>query len=529
MIKSKISLLAFIFLFQLIAVAQKKEIVAYYPEWGPALRNYYVKNIETSGSANKITVLNYAFVEPAPDSSGNIIAKFMNPYSDYQQVYSNSLSIDGVADDSTQLLRGQFNQLRKLKALHPHLKIVISLGGWTGSKWFSDAALTPQAREKFVDDCLNKFIYGNLPTSNNAGGNGIAAGLFDGFDIDWEFPIVGGDDGIHHNKNDRDNLSELLKLFRNKLDALKPGFLLTAAIPARGGDLYKFNLSGDQKNMDWYNIMTYDFHGSWDDKSDHHTNLFSPPGDTIFPGIKESFAGSVRYLIDTVGVIPQKIVPGAAFYGKGWKVTNTTNHGLYQQGSMAKGISDPGSNDYKTLAYLINHGYEYNWDKDAMAPYLFSSKDSTFWTFDDQVSVALKERFAYSHNLRGLMFWEISGDDSVGTLVNTIYTGNMPDIKKHRTKLGSKYPLISLTILSGSKVIHAGSDILLNINELKVDYPLVKVEYFADNKSIGYNTKTPFSWVWFNAPKGKHKLTALAIDSEGNKKLSKKVSVIIRK
>src|ERR1019366_5862261 len=97
-----------VILFQLILPAQKKEIVAYYPEWGPALRNYYVKNIETSGSANKITVLNYAFVEPAPDSSGNVIAKLMNPYLDYQQIYSAGISINGVADDSTQLLRGQF-------------------------------------------------------------------------------------------------------------------------------------------------------------------------------------------------------------------------------------------------------------------------------------------------------------------------------------------------------------------------------------------------------------------------------------
>src|ERR1035437_1073979 len=204
--RSKILIAMFIVLFQLTMSAQKREIVAYYPEWGPALRNYYVKNIEISGSANKITVLNYAFIEPAPDSSGNITAKFMNPYQDYQKIYSANSSVDGVADDSTQLLRGQFNQLKKLKAMHPELKIVISIGGWTGSTWFSDAALTPQSREKFVNDCIDKFIYGNLPITKNAGGNCVAAGIFDGFDIDWEFPVTGGDEGIHHNKNDRENL-----------------------------------------------------------------------------------------------------------------------------------------------------------------------------------------------------------------------------------------------------------------------------------------------------------------------------------
>ena len=525
--RNYISLIIFTILFHVTLMAQKREIVAYYPEWGPALRNYYVKDIETSGSANKITVLNYAFVEPAPVPSGNVIAKFINSYLDYQQVYSDDSSVDGVADDSTQLLRGQFNQLKKLKAMHPHLKIVISIGGWTGSTWFSDAALTPQSRENFVNDCIDKFIYGNLPPGNNAGGNGVAAGIFDGFDIDWEFPVEGGDDGIHHNKNDRDNLSELISLFRKKLDYLKPGFLLTAAIPARGADLWKFNLSKDQTNMDWYNLMTYDFHGSWDDKADHHTNLFSPPADTIFKGVKESFAGSVIYLIDSVGINPNKIVPGAAFYGRGWKVIDSTNHGLYQSGTVAKGISESGSNDYKNLTLLLNTGY-YHWDNDAMAPYLFNSKDNTFWTFDDPVSVALKTRFAYAHNLRGLMFWEISGDDSVGTLVNTIYLRNMADIKFHKIHLGKKYPLISLAIPSGTKTIHAGRDVILDINVIKTVAPLAKVEYFADNISLGYNTKTPFSWVWFNVHKGKHKLTAVATDIEGNKKSSPKVSVYVR-
>src|ERR1035437_2987412 len=182
--RNNVSLIIFVVLFQLTILAQKKEIVAYYPEWGPALRNYYVKNIVTSGSANKITVLNYAFVEPGPDSSGNITAKFMNPYLDYQQVYSADSSVDGVADDSTQPLRGQFNQLRILKTKYPGLKIVISIGGWTGSALFSDAALTSESREKFVNDCIDKFIYGNLPKRNNVGGNGVAAGIFDGFDID---------------------------------------------------------------------------------------------------------------------------------------------------------------------------------------------------------------------------------------------------------------------------------------------------------------------------------------------------------
>jgi chitinase len=528
MYRNNISLIILILLFQLALTAQKKEIVAYYPEWSPALQHYNVKNIETSGSAKKITIINYAFIVPAPDSLGNITTRFMNPYLDYQQVYSADSSVDGVADDSIQLLRGQFNQLKKLKSMHPHLKIIISIGGWTGSTWLTDAALTPNSREKFVNDCIDKFIYGNLPRSNSAGGNGVAAGIFDGFDIDWEFPITGGDEIIHHNKNDRENLSELLKLFRKKLDDLKPGLLLTSAIPPGRGDLWKFNLSKDQANIDWYNLMTYDFHGSWDNKADHHTNLFPSPADTIFKERKESFATSVLYLIDSLGLSPDKIVPGAAFYGRGWKVTENANNGLYQPGTVAGGIFESGFNNYKDLASLINKGYEYHWDNDAMAPFLFNLKDSTFWSFDDPVSVALKTRFTFAYNLRGLMFWEISGDDSIGTLVNTIYLQNMPDIKFHRIHANRKLPIIKITIPSGSKTFPQGSDVIIKINEIKLDAPIVKVEYYADNISLGYNTKPPFSWVWFNVPKGKHKLTAAATDNAGNRKYSPPVFIYVK-
>jgi chitinase len=185
--------------------AQKKEIVAYFPEWRvKGEKPYYVKNIETSGSADKITVLNYAFIIPQPDSSGRIFPGFLDPYHAYKQIYTTSMSIDGIADDSTRKLRGQFNQLRKLKERHPDLKIVLSIGGWEGCTYFSDAALTSESRESFVNECIKRYIKGDLPEEDGAGGEKVAAGIFDGFDIDWEYPVNGGIEGMHHNASDND-------------------------------------------------------------------------------------------------------------------------------------------------------------------------------------------------------------------------------------------------------------------------------------------------------------------------------------
>jgi len=111
--------LLIIFSSQIYLIGQKREIVAYYPSWGALHQNYLVKNLKISGSADKITVLIYAFAVPAPDSAKNIVLKHLNPNVDYQQSYSADMSIDGIPDDSTRPLKGQFNQLKKLKAEYP--------------------------------------------------------------------------------------------------------------------------------------------------------------------------------------------------------------------------------------------------------------------------------------------------------------------------------------------------------------------------------------------------------------------------
>ena len=226
-----IVLISLIFL-PLIVNAQKKEIVAYFPEWrAKGEHPYYVKDIEKRNSADKITILNYAFIIPHPDSSGIIIPQFIDSNMAYIQPYTKTISIDGVADDSTQVLRGQFNQLKKLKQRHPELKILLSIGGWEGSRYFSDAALTSGSREYFVNSCIDRFISGNLPLIKGAGGKGAAAGIFDGFDIDWEYPVKGGSN-IHHNPDDNNNLSKLIALFRSKLDSINPAYILTETVPA---------------------------------------------------------------------------------------------------------------------------------------------------------------------------------------------------------------------------------------------------------------------------------------------------------
>ena len=178
-----------------------------------------VKNIDKSGQAKELTFLNYAFgnlyaknggyecgiitkLEPgATDPNSPEAGTGGDGWADYQKGFTASESVNGTADPwqyawddprngKVGPLKGNFNQLKQLKAKYPNLRIMISLGGWTWSKWFARAAATDASRKQLVSSCINVYIKGNLPfdAGSNAGGDGVAADVFDGIDIDWELP-----------------------------------------------------------------------------------------------------------------------------------------------------------------------------------------------------------------------------------------------------------------------------------------------------------------------------------------------------
>ncbi len=508
--------------------AQKKEIVAFYPEWQAKGNNrYYVRNIETTGSADKITVLNYAFIIPQPDSSGRIFPEFLDPYLAYQQIYSPDMSIDEVADDSVSRLRGQLNQLKKLKKRHPELKIVLSIGGWEGSRYFSDAARTSESRELFVTECLRRFIIGDLPKVDGAGGNNSAAGIFDGFDIDWEYPVNGGQDSSHHNPADNDNLSKLLALFRSGLDSISPGLLLTSAIPATEKYLNYYNLYHDQQYLDWYTVMTYDYTGGWNNRTGHMAGLLSSKEDTAFGRERNSFDKTIKLLNYVYGISSSKLVPAVAFYGRGWGGVDSLNLGLRMAGGKITGDSSEGIISFSELKKRTGYTTHLHWDNYSMAPYLYNSKDESFWTFDNEKSIALKAHYVKAYNLRGLMCWEISGDDSFGTLVDVMYKGNMPDVQPIKRPGGSK-PQIQITKPVEKDWINEGSNIIIDTKSSDIGGKIIKVEFFGDGASLGYSTREPFNWVWFNVPEGKHSITISATDNNGSVIESDQVSIEVK-
>ncbi|MGV9390200.1 glycoside hydrolase family 18 protein, partial [Streptomyces olivaceus] len=152
--------------------AAGSKVVGYFTEWGVYDRNYHVKNIESSGSAAELTHINYSF--------GNVTGgkcAMGDSFAATERTYTADESVDGTADAWDQPLRGNFNQLLELKQKHPDLKILWSFGGWTWSGGFGEAAQDPAA---FAQSCYDLVE------------NSKWADVFDGIDIDWEYPNACG-------------------------------------------------------------------------------------------------------------------------------------------------------------------------------------------------------------------------------------------------------------------------------------------------------------------------------------------------
>ena len=382
-----------------------REVIGYFTQWGIYQRNYLVKDVVAAGAMRTLTVINYAFAGIAND----LTCTSVDPYADWNKSFAANESVDGVSDTVGQPLKGNFNQLKKLKALYPQIRVLISIGGWGDSNRFSDAAL-PVNRQKFVQSCIDMFIKGNFA----AGVSG--PDVFDGIDIDWEYPGACGAT-CNSRPEDKLNFTALVAEFRTQLNAAAgPGrsFLLTAATPASKYYHDNIDLPGIAAYLDWLNLMTYDFHGSWEPNgpTNHHANLYINPLDPS--AIQLSVDRTVtEYLNKTVS--RSKIAVGLPFHGRGWtNVPDGGRYGLFQSASgLPLGTLEPGVNDYKLLKTM---GYPEIFDGTANASWLYDG--NVYWTFDSPRAVRKKMRYILDRGLKGVMFWELAGDD--GTLIGAV-------------------------------------------------------------------------------------------------------------
>ncbi|WP_433043283.1 glycosyl hydrolase family 18 protein [Dactylosporangium sp. CS-033363] len=426
---------------------------AYFTQWGIYANGFYPKNLDTSGMAGKLDYLVYAFENinptnlscfendsPASQDENNPNAgdNAGDSYADYGKSYGADISVDGVADVWNQPLVGNFNQLKKLKAKYPNLKILVSIGGWTYSKYFSDAASTDANRKRLVSSCIDMFIKGNLPVRNGYGGAGSGAGVFDGIDIDWEYPGAAGHTGNHYTAADKTNYTLLMAEFRAQLDALGGGKKwLTAAVPAGQDKIRMIETNKVGQYLDYANIMTYDMHGGFEPQgpANFQDPLYGSPNDpspVIAPGtgkynidsaVKAWVNGDASYGIPG-GFPASKATIGYPFYYRGWTgVPAGANHGLYQPAASpatghAMSGNVPGVSFYKELTgFVDNPSYTY-FDQTTKSSYFYDG--STFWSGDNAQSIQAKADYQHCNGLAGAMMYSLEALDSNATLFNQV-------------------------------------------------------------------------------------------------------------
>jgi len=400
-----------------------KNVLGYFAQWGIYDRKYFVKNIETSGSAPLLTHINYAFGNVRNNKCEVGLTVPVNEdtgvggdaFADYTKSFDAASSVDGKADAWDAPLRGNWGQLKKLKAKYPKLKVLISLGGWTYSRGFSEAA-KPENRAAFVKSCVDAYIKGDLPSVEYAGGTGAAAGLFDGIDIDWEYPAACG---LACGKpEDTANFTGLLAEFRKQLDAIRPGLLLSIAAPAGVDKIRMIEPDKFHPYVDFINVMTYDFHGGWEGTTGFHSPLYANSSDPATGDVKSYNTDAALQAFLNKGVPANKLQIGIGFYGRGWTGVANVNNGLYQAGTAAPGKYEKGIEDYKILKAL---GYPSYTDPQSRAQWIYNG--TTFWSFDTPAQITEKMSYAKNKGLGGAFFWEFNGDDSQATLLKAISNG----------------------------------------------------------------------------------------------------------
>ncbi len=289
---------------------------------------------------------------------------------------------------------GDIAKLQQIKAQNPNLKIMLSIGGATEND-FSSAAATVQSRANFAQSAIQ------LMKTNG----------FDGLDIDWEYPQA----------NEDNNYIQLLAQLRTQINQASQNdgkqYLLTTALSGSpyqlsasdyGGNPYDFSpqdLKATSDYVDFINVMSYDYHGPWENTTNHQSALYKSTNDNTYNAAKVNTNWAIQHYL-SAGVPATDIVLGIPLYGRTWTGVNAgSNNGLFQQGTGSSELT------YRELYNLLGtNGYQSFWDNSAKVPYIYSSQTKVFSTYENNQSILGKTDYVKQQGLGGAFFWEITQD-----------------------------------------------------------------------------------------------------------------------
>lgn len=402
-----------------------KRVVTYFEEWGIYSRDVNLSDVD----GQSMTHMNYSFFDVKADGSITLFDEFaalQKRFPEADQV-SRTFSSSEYASMAPELLdiyensgryttsqngdditvtsvpvgwngvgtndAGNFEQLRRFKELNPEVNLGFALGGWTLSDEFSTAYATQEGRDKFVSETVRIFE---------------TYDFFNVVDFDWEYPGGGGKAGNAVSASDGANFELVLRDLRTALDDLsaRTGRDFEVSIATAGGEekLAKLNLEGIDPYVDFYNVMTYDFHGGWENVTGHQAAMTGDANNYDVTGAVDVF--------ENAGIELSKVVMGAPAYTRAWgNVADGGSFGYQQPGAGrdATGSFEAGVYDYKdVLNDVVTGTRNLYWDDDNKAAFLY---DGDEWSsMETTATIAGKAAYVEEKGLGGMMFWALSND-----------------------------------------------------------------------------------------------------------------------
>jgi chitinase len=358
-----------------------KRAIYFHTAWSTYDRNFQVKDIPEG-----VVDLYYAFFHV--DAQGNVFSN--DAWADYDKRFTGEDSVHppDTWDEGGSPFYGNFGQFKKLRDQGRAFNLHLAIGGWTGSKHFSDAVLSDERRMNFATSLISLFR--KYP-------------IFNGVSLDWEYL---SDDGINYGnegniarKEDASNFILFLQLLRSQFQKHDMGhYVISFCAPATPSKV-AFPVGEVVIHLDQLLVMTYDFFdGRWGNTTLHQTN----PRRSRFSDM--SCESSALYYIQR-GVPPQKIFIGGAFYSRGF--ANTNGLGQPSHGGSPDRTWEDGVVDYNKLP--LPDATEY-FDPEAKAAFSYDSNRRVFNSYDNRESLVEKAKIIFEMNLGGIIIWENSSD-----------------------------------------------------------------------------------------------------------------------
>lgn len=500
----------------------KKNVIVYFPNWGIYNSSHQSFSVDMI-PWDKVTIINHSFFTV----SKNFKLESIDTFADYDKMLPHSEGWDSGQ------LRGHFGEYKYYKTKYPNVKVLISIGGWTRGENFHDMAKTKETRKIFIDSLISF-----LKTYT----------FIDGFDIDWEYPGIDRpkdtadeyDRGCPGGPEDKENFTLLLKEIREAYNSNNMAKKVLTIAASAGYE--KLALQEPEKYieyLDLINVMTYDFHGAWENVTNHHSPLYANPNDpsgSSPTNIKERYNvdSAIKTLVEQYKIPKNKLNIGTPLYSRGWSGVDskTGENGMFANATGPyKGIWDnpnsPGGQEpwFKIKQMENKNGWVKYRDSYNKSPWLYNKDLKSVLTYEDEVSLAAKLDYINTNSLGGIIVWEITGDDINGfPMISMMYNSLIknsptdPPVDPDPPKAELLNPTLSIEngSLPGNYSLKATSPANSTAVKMQIfeNNSLIKESKLSENSSLEQLTELNFE----NKANGKYVYTVSVEDSLQNKK-----------